>query len=547
MNRLKRINVFRYAFFLIVIGFFIGGCKDRGRTYVTSISPTFEKHPSETPLFTPELMPSSTSTPSPTITSTILPSSTPTPSPTPILFAETQVLSIDSLTQDQSANYPPLVLLWERKFPPKWKSSLIFTPDSSKFFYSYGLAIRVVDMKLPDLITELAFNKKSMVYHFSVAPDGKRISTSDSNSILVIDLEEKVVQKKINAFLFSTWITQFSPDGHLLLAADFYDNVVILDTDTWEEISRLSFPSSFAGLWWMPDGERIVLDDGLGTAHFYDLIGQELGSVKIGAHGKYYFVDEHGENAGYVELEPDGTLIIRDGDGQKLGSVKFKLEITGEIKIGEAVKHIIKIMFFHPTGLDLGVARRDGTGTFRFRNQEGEEVAVARLERGIVTITKPTGEWIGAFRVERYAAGYRGYPVQILNPEDAVTEEFVAEHRWLLSPLPNGTSLAVIGVDGIRSLDIATETSTCFIPFIETHDRYFLAAEIVAVLTLDQDNRLKVVDLETGNETYISQELNISLAKAMAISPNKAIIAMIIEKPNDNNRYLQLWGLVVED
>ena len=401
-------------------------------------------------------------------------------------------------------------------------------------------------MKLPDLITELAFNKKSMVYRFSVSPDGKRISTSDSNSILVIDLEEKVVQKKINAFLFSTWITQFSPGGHLLLAADFYDNVVILDTGTWEEISRLSFPSSFARPWWMPDGERIVLDDELGIAHFYDLIGQELGSVKIGAHGKYYFIDEHGENAGYVELEPDGMLIIRDDDGQKLGSVKFKLEITGEIKIGEPVKHIIKIIFYHPTGLDLGVARRDGTGTFRFRNQEGEEAAVARLERGVVTITKPTGEWVGAFRVERYAAGYRGYPVQILNPEDAVTEEFVVESRRLLSPLPNGTSLAVKGVDGIRCLDIATETFTCFIPFIETHDRYFLTAEIPAVLALDQDNRLKVVDLETGNEIYISQELNFSLVKAMTISPNKALIAIIIEKPNDDNRYLQLWGLVEE-
>jgi hypothetical protein len=94
-------------------------------------------------------------------------------------------------------------------------------------------------------------------------------------------------------------------------------------------------------------------------------------------------------------------------------------------------------------------------------------------------------------------------------------------------------------------LDLDTGDANCSIPFddlgypFSTHlasypDGYWLA--------LDIDLRLRLFDFVQRREAFVSQPIDLSVVRGLALSDDRAFIALIVNKANTPNSFLQIWG-----
>ena len=494
----------------------------------------------------PSLTPTHPATATPTLSNTALPSatptSTPTPtsSPTPIAFQGTALAPLDSL-----ASVGPfegeLALLAEIVLPPASRYFPAFVPGTSQLIYKYGLSLRRLDLTTNQLAGELVPPIAASLSMYRIAPDGDYVAIGDGGDLVVIDLVTEEVIRRIevtNTYILGMAIAR---SGDFLLTMDDSGELVVWDTVTWEAHGRFQHPSDdindrlYSNPSLLPDQNLIALEGAPGQVYLYGLDGDRLGEVYIGGRDEMPLI---GEPGGRLVLEQDRAFMVFDPDGSPIGGVRL---ITYDCH--DTDTYAIQLLILDAQGEQLGCQYLLDHDRYWLTDEQGATVATVDTEARRITFTWADGTPLGKVRLG--FPEYGGTLVEVLGLHDETVGRTYLDDGKFLTVLPNGGAVGAITGRNFLCVDLDTGQASCSMP-IDDLGRYFdtRTASIPDGYWLAQDTdlRLRLFDFVNGREAFISQAMQDIEIKSVALSDDRAFLALLVDKPGTTNAFLQIWG-----
>ena len=523
----------RLALGIFVVSIALAGCGPRELATPTEPGPATtapSPHPTAIRTSSPTVLPSATSTRA----------ATPTSTPIPILFAGTELVPLDSLSTGEPF-VGELSLLTEIVLPPSGFHEPAFIPGTSELIYKYGLGLRRFDLTSNQLVGEVSPPLESDLGTFVIAPTGDFAVIADGGELVVVDLSTGKAIRRVtvsNSFIFGM---AFAPSGTLLVTLDYSGELVVWNAATWEVRSRFQHPATSTNLQLesnprlLPNESQIALEGEPGHVYVLDLDGNKVGDVYIGSRGELPLV---GEPGGQMVLGQDRGFTVLDSDGSPVGGIQL---IFFDCKDHETP--VIQLLVLDSRGEQIGCQYLLDNGRYQLPDEQGATLATVVIRARTITFQRAPGGLLGKVRLG--FPEYGGTLVEILGRYDETVGRTYLDDGRYLSLLPMGSALGTFTGREFLCVDLDTSDSTCSMPLDDLGwvfpvrsatipDSYWLA--------LDEDLRLRLFDFVWGREVFVSQPLESIEIKSLALSDDRAFIAMIVEKTDTANAFLQIWG-----
>jgi len=487
-------------------------------------------HPTATRTSSPTVLPSATSTPA----------ATPSSSPIPILFAGTETVPLDSLSTGEPF-VGELSLLTEIVLPPSGFHDPAFIPGTSELIYKYGLSLRRFDLTSNQLVAEVSPPLESDLGTFVLAPTGDFAVIADGGDLVVVDLSTGKAIRRVkvsNSFIFGM---AFVPSGKLLVTLDYSGELVVWNAATWEVRSRFQHPATSTNLQLesnprlLPNESQIALEGEPGHVYVLDLDGNKVGDVYIGSRGELPLV---GEPGGQMVLGQDRGFTVLDADGSPVGGIQL---IFFDCKDHETPA--IQLLVLDSEGEQIGCQYLLDNGRYQLPDEQGATLATAVIRARTVTFQRAPGGLLGKVRLG--FPEYGGTLVEVLGRYDETVGRAYLDDGRYLSLLPGGGALGTFTGREFLCVDLDTSDASCSMPFDDLGWVFPVRSATIPDgywLALDRDLRLRLFDFVRGREAFVSQALPDLEVKSLALSDDRAFIAMIVEKTDTANAFLQIWG-----
>jgi len=515
---------------IVVISIALAGCGGRA-----TVEPG-----STTTAPTPQPPPTRTSSPTDLPSATAAPTATPTTTPTPILFEGTELVPLDSFSLGDPF-VGELTLLTEIVLPPSAFYVPAFLPVTSELIYKYGSSLRRLDLTTNQPLDSISPPIESALGTFRIAPNGDIAAIADSGDLIVVDLSTGEVIRRIRVSSTYIFDVAFAPSGELLLTMDYSGELVVWNTATWEIRSRFQHPATSENdrldsyPRFLPNEDQIALQAETGHVYLLDLDGNQVGDVYIGPRGEQPLV---GEPGGRIVLGQDHDFTVLDSDGSPIGGIQLIF-----LDCHDHETFVNQLLILDRAGEQIGCQYLLDSDRYWLLDEQGATVATVDTRARTITFEMADGSRLGKVRLGLPA--YGGALVEVLGLYDETVGRTYLDVGRYLTLLPGGGAVGAFAGREFLCVDLDSSGASCSMPLsglgsvfspriASIPDSYWLAQ--------DEDHRLRLFDFVRGREVFASQPLADIEVKSLALSDDRAFIALLVDKPGTTNAFLQIWG-----
>lgn len=434
-----------------------------------------------------------------------------------------------------------LSLLREIDLPPSGFIGPAFIPGTAELIYRYGLTLRRFDLTSDRYLGEVNPHVDSNLGTFRIAPSGDYAVIADGSDLVVVDLSTGEVDRRVEVAGANISGIVFPPSGKLLVTQDFAGELVVWSPATWEVLSRFQHPSTdpnrrlSSDPRFLPSEEWIALEAEPGHVYLLDLDGNMVGEIYIGARGELPLV---GEPGGSLVLGQELDFTVFDPAGAALGGIRL---ITRDCRDHETP--VNQLVVLDSEGRQIGCHYLLDTGSYRLPDDQGGLLGTVEIRARRISFRTSEGDLVGEVRVGFFE--YGGTLVEVLDNDDESVDRAYLDYGRYLTLLPGGRAVGTFTGRAFLCVELKTSDASCSMPF-EALGVVFSGGNTSFPegywLALDADLRLRLFDFVQGREAFVSQPLELSVVRGLALSDDRAFIALIVNKADTPNSFLQIWG-----
>ncbi len=137
-------------------------------------------------------------------------------------------------------------------------SCLVFSPKGKHIAIAHMDGWHLVDYQTREIVFKHKWKKKIYIYQICFSPDGKQIAIGHSDGWDVVDCQTREIVVKYRGK--EDYISQmcFSPDGKKLLTTNKYNNIIVWDIESKQELFRMDDIEFCCSSGFSSDGTKII-------------------------------------------------------------------------------------------------------------------------------------------------------------------------------------------------------------------------------------------------------------------------------------------------